>query len=45
MPEWSITYATIRTTEFYATNINEVVDIAKRGKREGEEILKMELKK
>lgn len=45
MPEWKITYATIRTVKFHAENINEAADIAKRGKKEGEEIVKIELKK
>lgn len=45
MPEWKITYATIGIAEFYAENINECVNITNRDKREGEEILKIELKK
>lgn len=45
MPGWIITYAISRTAEFYAENINEAMDIAKRGKRKDEEIVKIELEK
>lgn len=45
MPDWIITYAILRSVEVYSDNINEAVDIAKRGKRKDEEIVRIELEK